>query len=292
VAESKLHRTARQRQRLQQIVDVREFGALGAHEFLARRHVVEQVAHLHAGARWVLRRACGLQPAAIDLDTEGGLLAGGARDQREARHRRHRGQRLAAKTHAGDVFEIVEAADLAGGMRGHRQRQVVQRDAAAVVANADQPRTASLDVHLDARGAGVEAVLDQLLDHRGRPLDDLAGGDLIDEFGRKRADVGHPRTLAACRRKADQPDGIVSTAPACTMLLRIWLAVLSAPTLIPYCCAMPLRLSPRATLWVSAAPPVALTALPADVSTVATRTPRRLAACAANQVPGGGVDSK
>ena len=76
------------------------------------------------------------------------------------------------------------------------------------------------------------------------------------------------------------------------MLLRIWLAVLSAPTLIPYRRAMPLRLSPRVTLCVSVAPPADLPALPAGVSAAATRTPARLAACAANQVPGGGVDSK
>ena len=38
--------------------------------------------------------------------------------------------------------------------------------------------------HLDPAGAGVDRVLDQLLDHRGRPLDHLAGGDAVgDGFG-------------------------------------------------------------------------------------------------------------
>src|SRR6185437_6984112 len=97
----------------------------------------------------------------------------------------------------GDVLEIVEAADLAGRMRGHRQRQLVDVDAATVVAHADKARTPGLDIHLDPRGAGIEAVLDQFLDHGRRPLDDFAGGDLVDEFGRKQADRGHPRTLAA-----------------------------------------------------------------------------------------------
>ena len=52
----------------------------------------------------------------------------------------------------------------------------------AVVAHAHQADAAALDVDLDALRAGVEAVFDQFLDDRGRPLDHLAGGDLVDEL--------------------------------------------------------------------------------------------------------------
>ena len=41
-----------------------------------------------------------------------------------------------------------------------------------------------------SRGAGIDRVLDQLLDHARRPLDHLAGGDAVDEFPRQLAD-GH-----------------------------------------------------------------------------------------------------
>ena len=41
--------------------------------------------------------------------------------------------------------------------------------------------------HIDARGAGVDGVFDQLLHRRGRPLDHLAGGDAVDQIGRKDA---------------------------------------------------------------------------------------------------------
>src|SRR3546814_5760237 len=90
---------------------------------------------------------------------------------------------------------------------------------------------------LDPAGTGVEAVLDQLLDHRGRQLDDLAGSDLVDEFGGKQADERHPPTLAANAGDAvddDQLAGMVSVAPARTVLLLIRLAFFSAPTLTPY----------------------------------------------------------
>src|SRR6185437_11736241 len=305
VAEPELHRTARQRQRLQKVIDVRELGALGAHELLARGHVVEQVTHFHAGARRMLRGARGLQLAAVHLDAERGLGIALARGEREARHRGHRRQRLAAEAHAGHVFEVVEAADLAGGVRGHRQRQLVGRDAAAVVAHADQPRAALIDVHLDARGAGVEAVLHQFLDHGRGAFDHLAGGDLVDEFGGQRTDDGHPRTLAvapvASPRGGDQPAGIASTVPVRTTLLSLWFALFSAPMLMPYWRAMLRRLSPSPTRCRSRTLASALAGVSSASAVVgagwpvraeANSVPLRRAAWAANQVPIGGLDSK
>ena len=63
--------------------------------------------------------------------------------------------------------------------------EFVRGDAAAVVLHADEATTAL--PHLDANvgGAGVEAVLDQLLDGRRGTLDHLAGGDLVGDFGRE-----------------------------------------------------------------------------------------------------------
>ena len=46
----------------------------------------------------------------------------------------------------------------------------------------------------DARGAGVDGVLDELLDDRRRPLDDLAGGDLVGELGRQPMDAVHSQS--------------------------------------------------------------------------------------------------
>ena len=102
-----------------------------------------------------------------------------------------RGQRLAAKAEGGHVLEVVQRGDLAGGMARQRQRQFVARDAAAVVGDADLPHAAFGQLHGDRARAGVEAVLQQFLDHRGRSLDHLAGGDLADEEVGKRLDGGH-----------------------------------------------------------------------------------------------------
>jgi len=47
--------------------------------------------------------------------------------------------------------------------------------------------------------AGIEGVLDELLDDRGRPFDHLAGGDLVDELTGKNADGHADRSLQAIR---------------------------------------------------------------------------------------------
>jgi hypothetical protein len=56
---------------------------------------------------------------------------------------------------------------------------------AAVVADCDESRAAALDLDTDRLGAGVERILDQLFQRRGRPLYDLArrnlAGDLLGE---------------------------------------------------------------------------------------------------------------
>ena len=118
-------------------------------------------------------------------------------------------------------------------MPGERERELVACDPDAVVHDADQPRAAALDLDADRARTRVERVLDELLDDGGRPLDDLAGGDLIDELGRKDLD-GQRRALKCLRaperatrasvpecggaraRASDQPCGIVRTCPTRT----------------------------------------------------------------------------
>ncbi len=56
--------------------------------------------------------------------------------------------------------------------------------------------------HLDPRGAGVDRVFDQFLDRRRRALDDLAGGDAVDQDRRQQTDR-HRRNLADRRPAED-----------------------------------------------------------------------------------------
>jgi hypothetical protein len=78
-----------------------------------------------------------------------------------------------------------------------RQRQFLGRDAAAVVADADQAHAAVFQIDVDPPGAGIDGVLDQFLHHRRRAFDDFAGSDLVDEGVGQLADR-HVVAVAAC----------------------------------------------------------------------------------------------
>src|SRR5262249_16801014 len=71
------------------------------------------------------------------------------------------------------------------------QQQVVRLDTAAVIDDAQEVDAALPDLDVEARGAGVDAVLEQLLQHAGGPLDDLARGDLCDDVLGQDLDATH-----------------------------------------------------------------------------------------------------
>jgi hypothetical protein len=73
----------------------------------------------------------------------------------------------------------------------HGERQLVAGDAGAVVGHPDAPDAAPLEIHVDLGRARVERVLEELLQRRGRALDDLARGDLIDEVVGQRLNPWH-----------------------------------------------------------------------------------------------------
>ena len=90
---------------------------------------------------------------------------------------------------------VAMAVEIAvGNLRGRvaldRKREIVGVHAGAVVGDADQRAPARFDRDVDAPRAGVERVLDQLLDRRSRPLDHFAGGDAVDQQRIEAAD-GH-----------------------------------------------------------------------------------------------------
>ena len=63
-------------------------------------------------------------------------------------------------------------------MTRKKGRKVRFPDAAAVILDVDERLPAFFKVHLDARGTGIERILEELFDDRRRPLNDLTGRDL------------------------------------------------------------------------------------------------------------------
>ena len=71
------------------------------------------------------------------------------------------------------------------------QQGIVPVHAVTVVAYADKAAAAGFDLDADSVCAGVEGVLQQLLDYRGWPVHHLAGSDLVGNLVGKNADAAH-----------------------------------------------------------------------------------------------------
>jgi hypothetical protein len=73
-------------------------------------------------------------------------------------------QGLAAEPERTDGRKIVRPRDFARRMTLEAQARILSPHAVAVILDADYPLAAELDIDLDSPGAGVDGVLDQLLD--------------------------------------------------------------------------------------------------------------------------------
>ena len=90
-----------------------------------------------------------------------------------------RRQGLAAETECVDPIQVIGLGQLAGGVRLERGHQVLGQHADAVIGHPDQVLAAPFDREVNARGLGVDRVLEQLLHDARRPLDDFPRRDLV-----------------------------------------------------------------------------------------------------------------
>ena len=71
------------------------------------------------------------------------------------------------------------------------QHGIVAHHAAAVIGDLDQLLSACLDLNANARCARIQRVLQQLLHHRRRTLDHLAGSNLVGNSLGKNVNLAH-----------------------------------------------------------------------------------------------------
>ncbi len=124
------------RQTAHRLADRLALAAVALEKFEPRRRRIEQVAHLDARAFALRRRLDLALAAAVDRDRPAVRRAGVTCRDGKMRHRADRGQSLAAEAERADVEQII-VRQFRGGVAFHRQRQVLARHAAAVVAEAD-----------------------------------------------------------------------------------------------------------------------------------------------------------
>ncbi len=171
--------------------DVAQLSRFGFQKVPARRNAVEKIGDADGGADRQARRLHADELAAGKFDAGAVFLLGGPRLEQQARDRRDRRQRFPAKAQRGDRKQVIGGAQLRGGVPLEGQQRVVVCHAAAVVDHADHALAARFN--LDAHGtcAGIERVLEQLLHHRGGPLDHLARGDAVGDCFRQYANPAH-----------------------------------------------------------------------------------------------------
>jgi len=70
----------------------------------------------------------------------------------------------------------------------NREREIGARHTLAVVGDRNEPPAAAIGQHIDAAGAGIERVFDQLFHDARRTLNHFARGDAVDDGLGKLAD--------------------------------------------------------------------------------------------------------
>jgi hypothetical protein len=171
--------------------------AFAFHEFQARRGRVEQVAHFNARAGFAASGEGG-GPGAFDtacLDENfRRLFTRCARGDRHAADGGDRRQRLTAETHRVDVEQVhpavIAGRQFRGGVPVEREQQIVRAHAAAIILDRDAFQAARLDRDSDPAGAGIQRILRQFLDRRGRALNHFTRRDPVHDIGRQFADLG------------------------------------------------------------------------------------------------------
>jgi hypothetical protein len=171
VAQREPYLRPRERDAPEHLVAVAELGRLALQELAPRRRVEIKILHRDRGAGPACRGLDLAEPRALGADHAGMIIGPGARGDGNARYGGDRSERLAAKAHRRHRLEVFELRDLARGMAREREAQVVARDAVAVVLHLDAPHAAFVERHADAACVRIEAVLEQLLQHRCRALD-------------------------------------------------------------------------------------------------------------------------
>ena len=171
----------------QVVLDVGGLGFVGAEEFAAGGQVEKQLADFDGRAGGAAAGLDGDDFAAVDQDL--GAVGGGAvalaRGEGETADAGDAGEGLAAKAQGADGVQILGALNFAGGVAFQAEQGVVPAHAQAVIGHADEAAAAGVDFHGQARGTGVEGILDQFLDDAGGPFHHFARGDLVGDLLRQ-----------------------------------------------------------------------------------------------------------
>ena len=184
VAQAEPHLEVTESQALDDFFKMAEFGFLGTQKFASCRRVEKQIPHFDSGPLRVSGRhnhRIHITTLCLHRPTGSAVIRAGG--QIQAGHGTDTGQGLAAKAQGGHPFQVIQIMDFTGGMACDGQRQIVFFHPRAIVPNPDQLDATLLHFHIQAPGAGIQAVFQQFFDDGRRALHHFTGSDLVGESG-------------------------------------------------------------------------------------------------------------
>jgi hypothetical protein len=180
------------------MMNMRVFGLFAAQELSPSGQIKKKLPHFHGGACRSARGFDFNNLSTIDHHLSGarGITIPLTGSETHAADAGNAWQGLAPKSHCIDGAEVLCFLDFAGGVTFQAEKRIVAIHPKPIVYHPDQAAAAGLDFNRDAFCVGIESILDQLLHHAGRSLDDFTSRDLVrDLFGKQ------PNAIHAVRLK-------------------------------------------------------------------------------------------
>ena len=159
--------------------EVTQLRLVGLEELTAYGDVEEEVGDLDVRAHGADTRLLAYDVRAVYLQQRARLVLGAAGSHLHLRHGADGRQRLSAETHRTEREEVLRLAYLTGSVALERQTGVRLAHALSVVDHLQQRAAGIANDDLNTGGTRVQAVLHQLLEARGRALNDLARRNLV-----------------------------------------------------------------------------------------------------------------
>ncbi len=175
------------RQTLNRFAHVAGFGARLLQKFQPRGRRLEQIADLDPRALLDRGGLGGDLAPRIDFNRPRFIRICRPAGNNQPCDRSDRRQGLTTKAKGENGLQAA-IGQFGGRMAFDRELQIRPAHAAPIVGDGNQALTAFFDGDVDAGGAGVDGVFQQLLDGGSRALDHLARGDAIDQRFRQAAD--------------------------------------------------------------------------------------------------------
>jgi len=163
--------------------DVPKLRCFAFEEFPTRRNASKEIADFDLRAHGTAAITDSADNAMADLNLRTGRLIDGPAPNDEVAHPGDRSERLASEAKSANAKKVVFVGQFTGSMTRYGKWQLICRNAAAIVHDADELAAAFEQLDNNSRGTRVDRVFHQFLNRASRTFEHFAGGDLIDEFG-------------------------------------------------------------------------------------------------------------